>query len=202
MHELAGCRVSTPSGDVAGYVLGYDGGVLRMQTDAPPSGLRVGEPVDVTVLDPVRGVCTYNGVAGTIDAAADGTALDVVVLEDVARHQRRAAARAPYRFSCVAVLEGGDPPRTLRVTVLDVSATGARFLVAEDLREGAVLRIGLPTGDEVLDLRLRVVRHEVSTSGTRYGAMLVDAQERTRDALYRLVLRLQREQARSAAPQR
>ena len=106
MHELAGCRVSTPSGDVAGYVLGYDGGVLRMQTHAPPSGLRVGEPVDVTVLDPVRGVCTYNGVAGTIDAAADGTALDVVVLEDVARHQRRAAARAPYRCSCVAMLKG------------------------------------------------------------------------------------------------
>ena len=85
------------------------------------------------------------------------------------------------------------------MTVLDVSATGARFMAPEELQEGSTVRLGLPVGDDLVDLHLRVVRHEVSSTGTRYGAMLVDPSERTRDSLYRLVLRLQREQARHAA---
>ena len=202
MHELAGCRVATPHGDVGGYVTEYSGGVLRMRADAPLAGVRTGESIGVTVLDPVRGVCSYAGVVATVEAGDDGAVLDVVVVEDLARHQRRAAARALYRSSCLAMLEGGDPPRTLRVTVLDVSATGARFMSPEELPEGATLRIGLPIGEDLVDLRLRVVRHEVSSTGTRYGAMLLDPSERVRDALYRLVLRLQREQARHAAEHR
>lgn len=199
MHELAGCRVATPYGDIGGYVTEYSAGVLRMRTDSPLPEVEPGDAVGVTVLDPVRGVCSYAGVTASVEARDDGAAVDVVVVEDVARHQRRAAARALYRCSCVATLEGGETPRTIRVTVLDVSATGARFTTAEDVPEGVTLRLGLPIGDDLVDLRLRVVRHEVSSTGTRYGAMLLDAPERTRDALYRLVLRLQREQARHAA---
>ncbi|BDO41913.1 hypothetical protein CELD12_14030 [Cellulomonas sp. NTE-D12] len=199
VHELAGCRVATPSGDVGGYVTEYADGVLRMRADAALPGLQPGESIGVTVLDPVRGVCSYAGLVAAVEARDDGAAVDVVVVEDLARHQRRAAARAAYRCSCVATLEGGASPASLRVTVLDVSATGARFMAPEELHEGATLRLGLPVGEELVDLRLRVVRHEVSSTGTRYGATLVDPSERTRDALYRLVLRLQREQARHAA---
>jgi len=199
VHELAGCRVATPSGDIGGYVTEYADGVLRMRADSLLPDLSPGDPIGVTVLDPVRGVCSYAGVVAAVDARDEGAAVDVVVVEDLARHQRRAAARAAYRCSAVATLDGGEPPRTLRVTVLDVSATGARFMAPEELQEGSTVRLGLPVGDDLVDLHLRVVRHEVSSTGTRYGAMLVDPSERTRDSLYRLVLRLQREQARHAA---
>ena len=81
-----------------------------------------------------------------------------------------------------------------------------RWLVARPeadffLRNGQVLRIsgGETSGVDGQLYRIAVVRHEVSSTGTRYGATLVDPSERTRDALYRLVLRLQREQARHAA---
>lgn len=201
MHELAGCRIATPTGDVGGYVTQYASGVLRMRADSPLVGVRAGDPVGVTVLDPVRGVCSYTGLVAGAEPWDDGAALDVVVVEDLARHQRRGAARSAYRCSCAATVEG-SARGTLQVTVLDVSATGARFMAPVELPEGATVSLALPVDDELLELRLRVVRHEVSSTGTRYGATLVDPPERVRDALYRLVLRLQREQARQAAEHR
>lgn len=198
MHELAGCRVTTKFGTVNGYVTEHVDGVLRMQLDVPPAGRKVGDEATVTVLDPVRGECVYAGLL----ARLAGPSVDVVVVERGQWHQRRSASRAPYRISCLGTLDPDGTAEPIPLTVLDVSASGLRLGTKRALASGAVVELRLPVDGVAIGLRARVLRIEESMTGWRYGCELLDLADRTRETLFRLVLRLQREEARRAAAAR
>ena len=199
MHELAGCRLLSAEGVIDGYVVEYAAGVLRMQLDAPVLEHDVGEPVTVQVLDPVRGECTYRGLL----AKALGPTVDVVVVESSGQRQRRSAARAAYQVTCLAVIDPDheETVEQIAVTVLDVSATGLRFSSRRELPDGSAILVWLPSDQGALDLRAHVLRVEEGHGVWRYGAALVDVDEPTQERLYRLVMRLQREEVRRRAEQ-
>ncbi|AEI12666.1 PilZ domain-containing protein [Cellulomonas gilvus] len=205
MHELAACHVVTKTGTVVGFVERFEAGVMLIHVDEPPVDRRIGDEAQLVVLDPVQGECRYVGLLGGIGPDT----VHVVVEDQVARHQRRSAARAYYRATCLGALErhaaddasgdGPDGAGALRLTVVDVSASGIRFASPHELAHGDVVRISLPVDDTALPLRARVLRIEESQSGWRYGCELLDLAERTREQLFRLVLRLHREEARARA---
>lgn len=198
MHELAGCRLLAGDGLVDGYVTEYASGVLRMQLEQPLLSREVGDHVTVQVLDPVRGECTYRGLL----ARTAGVAVDVVVLEAVGQRQRRSAARAAYQVTCVGIVDPKGDAQKLPLTVLDVSATGLRFAAKRKVPEGTVVLVRLPADGGVLELRARVVRAEEGRVIWRHGAELLAVPDATRERLYRLVMRLQREELRRAAQER
>ena len=195
MHELAGCRLLTAEGVLDGYVEEYAAGVLRMHFEELLVDRVVGDPVTVTVLDPVRGECTYRGLV----AKAPGPDVDVVVMEATGQRQRRSAARAPYHVTCIGVVQVDDAPVQFPVTVLDVSATGLRFSAKRKVELGEVLLVHLPAEGHTLDLRAHVLRADEARHTWRHGAEFLDLDDPTRERLYRLVMRLQREEARRQA---
>ena len=72
-----------------------------------------------------------------------------------------------------------------------------RQAVREFLPDGGMIVVHLPADHgTTLDLRARVLRVEKGPRAVLYGAELVDVDDRTRERLYRLVLRLQREEVR------
>jgi hypothetical protein len=198
MHELAGCRLLAAEGVIDGYVTQYAAGVLRMQLEAPLIGREVGDAVTVQVLDPVRGECTYRGIV----AKAPGPAVDVVVMETTDQRQRRSAARASYQVTCLGSTEEDGERVQFALTVLDVSATGLRFSSKRHVPDGGLLRVHLPADGAVLDLRARALRADEGRHGWRHGAEFFDVDDATRERLYRLVMRLQREEVRRAAAER
>ncbi len=195
MHELAACRLSTKVGDVDGHVVAYEGEMLTVTTDESLEGRGLGDEVRVTVLDPVRGVCRYVGLLGDLD----GDTVGVVVLERSMPDQRRSAARAYYRVDCAGRLDSGG---SLPVTVVDISATGVRFVTGRRLEHGDVVRFTMPTDGDDVDLVARVLRIEEGRHEWRYGCELLGLSERTRETLFRLVLGLQRAAARRRADAR
>lgn len=192
MHELALCRLGTKSGEIDGHVVTFDGDVLHIDVDESPAGREIGDAAELTVFDPVRGLCYYSGLLGGIGEDS----VQLVVLERGVPDQRRSAARAFYRVDCLGQLQTPEGPQRLPVTVVDVSASGVRFVCRRTLALGDVVTFSLPTGDESLDVRARVLRIEEGQHEWRYGCELLDLSNRTREALFRLVLRLQRAAAR------
>lgn len=192
MHELALCSLLTKSGDVDGHVVSFDSDVLVLELDAPVEGREIGDAASATVMDPVRGLCRYVGLLG----GTDGTRVQLVVLERGVPDQRRSAARAPYRVACLGKLETTSGMVALAVTVVDVSASGVRFVTPRRLHRGDVVRFPMPAGDETVDLVARVLRVEEGQHEWRYGCELLDLADRTRETLFRLVLALQRAAAR------
>lgn len=195
MHELAACRLATKLGEVEGHVVACEGEMLVVATDGSLEGRGLGDEVRVTVLDPVRGLCRYVGLLG----APDGRTVHVVVLERSMPDQRRSAARAYYRVDCAGTLETAAGAEALPVTVVDVSATGVRFVTGRRLEHGDVVRFTMPTDGDDVDLVARVLRIEEGRHEWRYGCELLGLSERTRETLFRLVLGLQRAAARRRA---
>ena len=198
MHELAGCRLMVAEGVIDGYVTQYAAGVLRMRLESQLLEHEVGDAVTVQVLDPVRGECTYRGIL----AKSPGPAVDVVVMEAADRRQRRSAARAPYQVTCIGVAQSDDEPVQFALTVLDVSATGLRFSSRRKVPEGDLVLVRLPAEGAGLDLRARVLRVEEAQHIWRHGAEFFEIDDPSRERLYRLVMRLQREEIRRAAAAR
>lgn len=192
MHELALCCLTTKSDQVDGHVVTFDGDVLTMATDTPVEGREIGDAVTVSVLDPVRGVCRYTGLLGGLGEEA----VQVVVLEHGMPDQRRSAARAYYRVGCTGKVETPDGAEPLALTVVDVSASGVRFVTSRLLALGDLVRFGMPAGDATVDLCAQVLRIEEGQHEWRYGCELLELDERTRERLFRLVLGLQRQAAR------
>ena len=62
--------------------------------------------------------------------------------------------------------------------------------------------VRLPAEGETLELHARVLRVEEARTLHRYGAELVDVDVRTQERLYRLVMRLQREELQRASDER
>ncbi len=196
MHELAICHVGAKHSATVGFVEQYEAGVLVARVQAPLTDQNIGDAVQAVVLDPVKGECRYVGLLGGITDEH----VSVVVQELVTQNQRRSAARASYEASCIAMHESDPDSSAVRVSVVDVSASGIRFASSAELDEGDVVRFSLPVDGGAVDLRARVLRIEDAPWGWRYGCELLDLDHTTRETLFRLVLRLQREQvARSRA---
>lgn len=188
MHELATCSLVTASGEMEGHVTAFDSDVIHLEVDTPLDGGEIGDAATVTVLDAVRGLCRYVGLLGGMA----GTAVQMVVLERGVPDQRRSAARAAYRVACLGRLDTPDGHEALPVTVVDISATGVRFVTRRRLHGGDVVRFPMPAGDRSVDLVAVVLRIEETQHEWRYGCELRGLDERTREALFRLVLGLQR----------
>ena len=195
MHELALCRLGTKTGEVEGHVRTFEGDLLVLEVDELPEGREIGDAATVTVLDPVRGRCPYVGLLGGMH----DDEVRVVVLERGEPNQRRSAARAFYRVSALGKLETADGTQALPVTVVDVSASGVRFVTRRLLHRGDVVRFPMPVGDGSVDLVARVLRVEEGQHEWRYGCELLELDERTRERLFRLVLSLHRAWARERA---
>ncbi|MFC6449848.1 PilZ domain-containing protein [Cellulomonas gelida] len=195
MHDLAVCHVGAKHGSTIGFVEKYETGVLVARVQAPLENQHIGDVVHAVVLDPVKGECRYTGLIGGVSDEH----VSVVVQELVAQNQRRSCARASYSAACIGVLERVPTNEAIRLSVVDVSASGIRFASPTALDHGDVVRLSLPVDAGSVDLRARVLRIEEATWGWRYGCDLLDLSEPTREALFRLVLRLQREEARARA---
>ncbi len=198
MHELAVCHVGAKHGSAVGFVESYDAGVLVARVHSPLTEQHIGDAVQTIVLDPVRGECRYTGLIGGITDEQ----VTIVVQELVEQNQRRSAARAEYQAACIAVRDRDEDGGAIRLSVVDVSASGIRFASPAVLDVGDTVRFSLPVDAGAVDLRARVLRIEDAPWGWRYGCELLGLDNRTREALFRLVLRLQREQARARADRR
>lgn len=192
MHELAVCRLTTASADVRGHISTFESDVAVIDVSEPLTEAAIGDTATLHVLDPVRGLCCYVGLLDHVTR----TAVHVGVLERVATNQRRSAARAAYRVPVTGTLDGDDSTEPLPVTVIDVSASGVRFITSRLLTVGDVVRFQLPAGNQSVDLTARVLRSEEGQHDWRYGCELIDLDHRTREALFRLVLEQQRVAAR------
>lgn len=192
MHELATCCLRTKSGEIDGHVVAFDSDVIDLEVEQPLTSREIGDAASLTVLDPVRGLCRYVGLLGGMA----GSTVQLVVLERGMPDQRRSAARASYRVSCLGKLETPDGAASLPVTVVDVSASGVRFVSRRRLHKRDVVRFPMPAGDVSVDLVARVLRIEEGQHEWRYGCELLDLDHRSREALFRLVLSLQRVAAR------
>ncbi|MCM0638388.1 PilZ domain-containing protein [Cellulomonas wangsupingiae] len=192
MHELATCYLRTKSGDVEGHVATFDSDVIVLEVREPVEGREIGDAASLTVLDPVRGLCRYVGLLGGVA----GSTVQLVVLERGLPDQRRSAARAAYRVECTGKLETATGVEPLPVTVVDVSAAGVRFVTRRRLASGDVVRFAMAVGEGDVELAARVLRIEEGQHEWRYGCELLDVDERTRETLFRLVLRLQRAEAK------
>lgn len=192
MHELALCSLRTRSGDVAGHVVSFDSDVLVIEVQVPLEDREIGDAASAIVMDPVRGLCRYVGLLG----GTDGTSVQLVVVERGVPDQRRSAARASYRVACPGRMETSAGIVAVGVTVVDVSASGVRFVTSRRLHRGDVVQFPMPAGDTTVDLLARVLRVEEGQHEWRYGCELIDVDDRTRETMFRLVLALQRAAAR------
>lgn len=191
MHELSACVVQVDGQTItAGLVEEGAAQELDLRIEEPlgyPSGTRV----TVVVLDEVRGMCTYAGVVG----AQNEEQVAVVGIDLQSMAQRRTAARARVHIPLDAVLRDADdePVETFRLTVLDISAGGLAGFSERELRLGAVVSVPLLDDEFVA----QVVRVVVSASGYRYGMRFTGTTTQQTEAVFRFVLRTQREQRRS-----
>lgn len=191
MHELSACVVQVDGQTItAGLVEEGTAQELDLRIEEPlgyPSGTRV----TVVVLDEVRGMCTYAGVVG----AQNEEQVAVVGIDLESMAQRRTAARARVHIPLDAVLRDADdePVETFRLTVLDISAGGLAGFSERELRLGAVVSVPLLDDEFVA----QVVRVVVSASGYRYGMRFTGTTTQQTEAVFRFVLRTQREQRRS-----
>jgi c-di-GMP-binding flagellar brake protein YcgR len=197
MYELARCVVTGESITLNGYVEHFDSTVLAVRFDPPVEGLEAGEDIEVRVLDDVRGEVHF----GASVAEVDDTVVHLEGLYEIAVRQRRAAARVRVSVPLTGTLLVGDPPvaTSLKLTVLDVSASGAKLLVGDRLPLEAKLAFAFPVGgDDVVDLVAEVVWSEESVSGWRHGCRYVGIGPKETELLFRYVLLTQGAQLRRA----
>jgi len=195
MHELAQCLVLGPTGaKTTGFVERFDEGVLRVRLTNPPEGFAAGQSVELRVLDEVRGEVRYGGSV----ERTDDESIELVGLDQYSVRQRRGAARARVDVRCSALVThpGTGEQTDLVVSVLDISATGARLLVTDRLPDGAEVSFDFPTKETVLPIVARVVWSEESVSGWRHGCRFISSSPRDTELLFRFVLLTQGEQRR------
>lgn len=192
MHELSACVVQVGDQTItAGLVEKGSPQRLELRLE-DPLGQPEGSTVTVVVLDEVRGMCTYVGTVGPHDP--EHLTVLGIDLESVA--QRRTAARARVHLPLDATLQADDPqdePERVRLTVLDISAGGLAGFAEQELTLGSTLVV--PVLDDTFVAR--VVRVVPSASGYRYGMRFVETTAQQTEAVFRFVLRTQREQRRA-----
>jgi hypothetical protein len=198
MHDLARCAVTAGDGVLAGHVAAFTDGTMTVHADPGGDGegiLRIGDDVDVLVLDDVRGEDRYSGWIARVGA----TTVRVADLELVSTLQKRKVARVRIVQSCTGVVtspEGGT--RSIDFVVLDISAHGARISTTAEIAEHERVTFRFPTRDRLVDLDAEVLRVHRTVSGSIHcGCRFVGVDEKDTDALFRFVLHTQGAQRRT-----
>lgn len=195
--ELDPCRVHAESGELVAD------GVVREQTSASlvvdaehftGVWLDPGDVVVAQVLSTTRGALTYDARV----ASSETGRIELVDLRLRDAVQQRSAVRVATSLP-VAVREMVvDGQRTeletpLAVTVLDLSAGGARVHAAEELAAGTRLVLDLELG-RPLRLVAEVLRTAPGRTGFLHGCRFDQIREREADEIFSFVLAEQRRQ--------
>ncbi|MCL2468357.1 MAG: PilZ domain-containing protein [Micrococcales bacterium] len=200
MYELARCVLTGGGATFTGYVDHFDSAVLAVRFAGPVEGLDVADGVEIRVLDDVRGEVHFGASLAGVDTTDDATVVYLASLREIGVRQRRAAARVRVSVPLTGTVTRGDPPVAVpvKLTVLDVSASGAKLLVADRLPLDATVAFAFPVGDDVVDLVGEVVWSEESASGWRMGCRFVGIDAKDTELLFRYVLLTQGAQLRRA----
>ncbi|WP_159807852.1 PilZ domain-containing protein [Cellulomonas citrea] len=198
MHELArGVLVTATGAQVDGHVEDSTSSTLVLRCRSALTDLAPGAPVELQLLDEVRGEVRY----GATVLAVEDDLVEVGHLVQLSVRQRRGAARVRVHMTCRGSIgragrEPGDDETSVIVSVLDISATGVRLLLPSDLPLGTLVHFEFGVLGGLLPLTARVLRGEESMSGWRYGCELVGLTARQSEQIFRFVLLTQGEQRR------
>jgi hypothetical protein len=196
VHELAPCSLTAGDRTVDGHVITVgDGTMTCADVQGAASALRVGDDVEVVVLDDVRGEVTYQG---WVEGVGPET-VQVADLELTSTLQKRQAARVRIAQFCRGIAQSPDSDsRSITFVVLDISAYGMRISTTAGLVEHDRIEFRFPTQDGPLALDAEVLRVQPTRTGTaQYGCRFVNLGDRETDALFEYVLRTQGEQRRT-----
>ena len=157
--------------------------------------IRVGDEVQVLVLDEVRGEVRYHGRVATVGAAT----VHVAHLELLSTLQKRQVARVSIAQMCSGVAESTDgTTRPITFVVLNIGAHGMRIAATAKLEELERILFQFPTHDRPVPLDAEVLRSQRTRSGaTQYGCRFVGLAEKDSDTLFRFVLQTQGAQRRT-----
>jgi PilZ domain-containing protein len=195
MHDLARCTLAAGGRVLDGYVAACADGILTFSAEHGVLGaFRVGNDVQILVLDEVRGEVRYSGWVSWIDA----TTIQVSDLELTSILQKRQVVRVSIAQLCTGVVplpDGED--RSITFVVLDISAHGMRISTNARLMDHERIAFEFPIHDRALPLDAEVLRSQ-RTGGrsTHYGCRFLGLGERDSDALFRYVLHTQGAQRR------
>jgi len=196
MHDLARCAIAVGDRALHGHVAAYEDGALTFGAEhGVVGGLRVGDDVQVLVLDEVRGEVRYTGRITDVGV----TTVEVADLELTSMLQKRQVARVRITQLCGGVVESADgTARAISFAVIDIGAGGMRISTNAGLEEKDRISFRFPTRDAAVLLTAEVLRAQPTATGaTQYGCQFVDIQERDADALFRFVLQTQGAQRRN-----
>ncbi|WP_028049323.1 PilZ domain-containing protein [Cellulomonas sp. URHD0024] len=196
MHSLARCALAAGDRVLDGYVAACGDGTLMLRADHGVRGeLRVGDDVQVLVLDDVRGEVRYSGRVARVSV----TTVYVADLELRSMLQKRQVARVKIAQLCTGVLQSSqDADRSITFVVLDLGAHGMRISTTARLTEQDRITFQFPTPDRAVPLDAEVLRSQrTRTRSTHYGCRFVGLREREADALFRFVMQTQAAQRRT-----
>jgi hypothetical protein len=196
MHDLARCALAVGDRVLDGHVDAFTDGTLVFGAEHPVVGaLRVGDDVQVLVLDEVRGEVRYTGWVEWVGV----TTVQVTGLELTSMLQKRQVVRVRIAQLCTGVVESPDGvQRPISFVVVDIGAHGMRISTTADLAEQERITFRFPTGDRTVPLDAEVLRSQRTRGrSTQYGCRFVDLQEKDVDALFRYVLQTQGAQRRA-----
>ena len=196
MHDLARCAVSAGERVLDGYVTACASGtmIIGVETMRHVTTFRVGDDVQVLVLDEVRGQVAYQGRVARVGA----TTVQVAELELTSMLQKRGAVRVRLAQRCAGVVQSAQEEPRITFVLLDISAHGMRISTTAELAEHERIAFLFPTHDGVVPLVAEVLRsHRITSTTTQCGCRFVGLGEREMDLLFRFVLQTQGAQLRS-----
>jgi len=200
------CAVHAATGELLarGFVREHDEARLVMAAQTfTGAWLDAGDPAVLEVMSTDRGVLTFDTIVESSELGR--IILGSLVLQEAVQHRASLRVRTDMLLHLSALLVGTeeqvlDPP--WQVQVDDLSADGVRFRTTEALEIGHRVKTSVPGAGRPMDLVLEVVRHEEVRGGLAYGCRILGVSERDRDALFRIVLELQRQTLSQRAERR
>ncbi|MGY4644903.1 PilZ domain-containing protein [Cellulomonas sp. URHB0016] len=196
MHDLARCALAAGGQLLDGHVDAFDDDTLTFGAEHGVIGaVRVGEDVEVLVLDEVRGEVRYSGWVAGVGA----TTVQVSGLELTSMVQKRKVARVSIAQLCTGVARTpGGASRPISFVVVDVGAHGMRISTTAELTEQDRITFQFPAPERAVALDAEVLRSQTTRSkSTQYGCRFVNLAEKDADVLFAFVLQTQGAQRRA-----
>lgn len=192
------CRVHAPTGELVaeGFVREHTSSSILVEAEHfSGQWFEPGEPVVAQVMSALRGQLTYDAVISSSEARR----IELVDLRLRDSVQQRSAVRVPTSLPVrvTQVVRDGvraalDAP--LDVTVVDLSAGGARVSAAEELEPGTGLLLPLAIGRAPMTVLATVLRSEPLRTSFLHGCRFDDIREREMDEIFAFVMAEQRRQ--------
>ena len=203
------CAVYAATGELLarGFVREHDEARLTMAAETfTGAWLDAGDRAIIEVMSTDRGVLTFDAVVESSELGR--VVLGSLVLQEAVQHRASLRVRTDMLLHLSALLVGSeeqvlDPPWQIQVD--DLSADGMRFRtseVLEVLEVGHRIKTSVPVAGRPMELVLEVVRHEEVRGGLAYGCRILGVSERGRDALFSIVLEMQRQTLMQRAERR